>query len=68
MTVVNIAKGIDVITEGYIPLNSQSIRETVNSIITSDQLYVSNRKKLRTERQHNKRPSFKRAIAAFCSI
>ncbi len=68
MTVVNIANGIDVITEGCIPLDSNFIRESVNSIVEQDQFYVAKRKRIQAQKKRNNQSILSRLTTVICSL
>lgn len=67
MCIINV-NGVEIITEGYIPLDSNSIRDTVKKIVLADQIYAANRRRMRTERNRKNVPLTKRLASVICSI
>lgn len=67
MCIINV-NGVEIITEGYIPLDSNSIRDTVKKIVLADQIYTANRRRMRTERKRKNISITKRLATAICSL
>ena len=67
MCIINV-NGVEIITEGYIPLDSNQIRDTVKKIVLADQIYTANRRRMKTERNRKKVPLTKRLAFAICSL
>ena len=55
MCIINV-NGVEIITEGYIPLDSNSNRDTVKKIVLADQIYTANRRRMKTERNRKNVP------------
>lgn len=67
MCIINV-NGVEIITEGYIPLDGNQVRDTVNKIVLADQIYVANRRRIRTERNRKNISLTKRLATAICSL
>jgi hypothetical protein len=67
MCIINV-NGVEIITEGYIPLDGSQVRDTVKKIVLADQIYVANRRRIRTERNRKNISLTKRLATAFCSL
>ncbi len=67
MCIINV-NGVEIITEGYIPLDSNTVRDTVKKIVLADQIYTANRRRMRTERNRKNVPLTKRLVTAICSL
>lgn len=67
MCIINV-NGVEIITEGYIPLDGNSIRDTVKKIVLADQIYTANRRRIRTERNRKNVSIVKRLASVVCSL
>jgi len=67
MCIINV-NGVEIITEGCIPLDSNSIRDTVKKIVLADQIYTANRRRMRTERNLKNISITKRLASVICSL
>lgn len=67
MCIINV-NGVEIITEGYIPLNSNAVRDTVKKIVLADQIYTANRRRMRTERNRKNIPLTRRIASVICSL
>ena len=67
MCIINV-NGVEIITEGCIPLDSTQVRDTVKKIVLADQIYTANRRRMRTERNRKNVPLTKRLVSVICSL